>query len=77
MCGVFFRKLVVDFLDKKITAKKEKAVKLQAKISEYEADKNKVIDAKVDFVTSDEGREKIHKKKAHFDEKKAAKAAEK
>ncbi|MDR1474715.1 MAG: hypothetical protein LBS38_03400 [Endomicrobium sp.] len=71
------RKLIADFLDKKIAAKKEKITKMQAEISEYEANKNKAIDVKVDFVTSDEGREKIHKQKAHFDEKKAAKATEK
>lgn len=53
--------------------KKEKISKLQAKISKYEADKDKAIDSKVDFVTSDEGRKKIHEKKAHFDKKKAEK----
>jgi hypothetical protein len=71
------RKLVADFFDTKIAAKKEKIAKLQAKISEYESDKNKVIDAKVDFVTSDDGREKIHKKKAYFDEEKAEEATKK
>ncbi|MDR0398431.1 MAG: hypothetical protein LBH33_01335 [Endomicrobium sp.] len=67
------RKIVADFLDKKIAMKKEKISKLQAKISEYEADKDKAIDSKVNFVTSDEGRKKIHEKKAHFDKKKAEK----
>jgi hypothetical protein len=67
------RKIVADFLDKKIAMKKEKVSKLQAKISDYEADKGKAIDRKVDFVTSDEGRKKIHEKKAHFDKKKAEK----
>jgi hypothetical protein len=71
------KKLVAGFLDKKIAAKKEKIARLQAMINEYEADKNKVIDAKVDFVTSDRGLEKIHKKKAHLDEEKAAKTTKK
>ncbi|MDR1245267.1 MAG: hypothetical protein LBJ98_04775 [Endomicrobium sp.] len=67
------RKIVADFLDKKIAMKKEKISKLQAKISKYEEDKDKAIDSKVDFVTSEEGRKKIHEKKAHFDKKKAEK----
>jgi hypothetical protein len=67
------RKIVADFLDKKIAMKKEKISKLQAKISEYEADKDEVINSKVDFVISDEGRKKIHEKKAHVDKKKAEK----
>jgi hypothetical protein len=41
--------------------KEEKILKLQAKISEYEADKDKTINSKVDFVTSDERFKKIYK----------------
>jgi hypothetical protein len=65
------KKAVAKFIDKKIAMKKEKIATLQSKINEYEADKNKIIDTRVDFITSDKGREKIHKKKAHLDEKKA------
>jgi hypothetical protein len=65
------KKAVSEFIDKKIAIKKEKIAELQVKINKYEADKNKIIDTRVDFVTSDKGRDKIHKKKAHLDEKKA------
>jgi hypothetical protein len=71
------RKLVTDFLDKEIAMKKDKIAKLQARISEYEVDKNKFIDKKVDFLTSEEGQAKIHKKKECCDKKKAEKEKDK
>jgi hypothetical protein len=61
------QKDVAYFLDKKIEKKKEKIAKLQSLVNEYTAERNKVIDDKVEYLISDKGRKKIHKQKAKID----------
>ncbi|MDR2436613.1 MAG: hypothetical protein LBD17_00865 [Endomicrobium sp.] len=61
------QKVVADFLDKKIEKEKAKIAKLQSLINEYTAEREKVINDKVEYLTSDKGSKKIHKKKAKIE----------
>ncbi|MCA6085812.1 hypothetical protein [Candidatus Endomicrobiellum agilis] len=60
-------KNVVELLAKKIEKKKEKIAKLQKFVSDYETKKDEIVHDKVDYLTSDKGRKKIHKQKAKID----------
>jgi BMFP domain-containing protein YqiC len=78
------RKLVDSHLAKEIDCKKtviakkqEKIDKLQKELAAIEADRKKYIDDKTEYFVSDEGRDKIHKKKKSFDKKKNKDSAKK
>jgi hypothetical protein len=60
-------KVIESSLDKEMEKKKEKIAKLQESISKYEGKRAEGIEGQVDFLTSDKGRQKIHKKKAEID----------